>query len=332
MTRTLISVALLAATAAGASPVAAQDKPVLTVYAGDYIASEWGPGPKIETGFEAFCDCDLQFVTGDILPRILMEGEDTDADIVFGLNTDVTARARASGLFAPHGQDTTEMTLPVEWTDDVFLPYNWGETAFIYDDTRLENPPASFDELLNAPDDLKIVIQDPRASISGLALLLWVKGVYGDQAPEAWEKLAPKVLTVTKGWSESYGMFTDGEADMVLSYTTSPAYHIAAEDDLTRKAAIFPEGHYFMAELAAQVNGTDQPELAQQFMDWILTSDFQKTIPLANWSLPAKLPEDEWPQVMRDLPRPEKTLFYTEEEAEALRQPALDEWLRAFSR
>ncbi len=332
MTKTLISVALLAATAAGASPAAAQDKPVLTVYAGDYIASEWGPGPKIETGFEAFCDCDLQFVTGDILPRILMEGENTDADIVFGLNTDVTARARASGMFAPHGQDTTEMTLPVEWTDDVFLPYNWGETAFIYDDTRLENPPASFDELLNASDDLKIVIQDPRASISGLALLLWVKGVYGDQAPEAWEKLAPKVLTVTKGWSESYGMFTDGEADMVLSYTTSPAYHIAAEDDLTKKAAIFPEGHYFMAELAAQVNGTDQPELAQQFMDWILTSDFQRTIPLANWSLPAKLPEDEWPQVMRDLPRPEKTLFYTEEEAEALRQPALDEWLRAFSR
>jgi thiamine transport system substrate-binding protein len=332
MTKTLISVALLAATAAGGSPAAAQDKPVLTVYAGDYIASEWGPGPKIETGFEAFCDCDLQFVTGDILPRILMEAENTDADIVFGLNTDVTARARASGLFAPHGQDTTDMTLPVEWTDDVFLPYNWGETAFIYDDTRLENPPASFDELLNAPDDLKIVIQDPRASISGLALLLWVKGVYGDQAPEAWEKLAPKVLTVTKGWSESYGMFTDGEADMVLSYTTSPAYHIAAEDDLTKKAAIFPEGHYFMAELAAQVKGTDQPELAQQFMDWILTSDFQKTIPLANWSLPAKLPEDEWPQVMRDLPRPEKTLFYTEEEAEALRQPALDEWLRAFSR
>jgi thiamine transport system substrate-binding protein len=332
MTKTLISVALLAATTAGASPAAAQDKPVLTVYAGDYIASEWGPGPKIETGFEAFCDCDLQFVTGDILPRILMEGENTDADIVFGLNTDVTARARASGLFAPHGQDTTEMTLPVKWTDDVFLPYNWGETAFIYDDTRLENPPASFDELLNASDDLKIVIQDPRASISGLALLLWVKGVYGDQAPEAWEKLAPKVLTVTKGWSESYGMFTDGEADMVLSYTTSPAYHIAAEDDLTKKAAIFPEGHYFMAELAAQVNGTDQPELAQQFMDWILTSDFQRTIPLANWSLPAKLPEDEWPQVMRDLPRPEKTLFYTEEEAEALRQPALDEWLRAFSR
>ena len=322
----LTALALLAAT-----PALAQEKPVLTVYAGDYIASEWGPGPKIEQGFEAFCNCDLTFVTGDILPRILMEGEGTEADIVFGLNTDVTARARASGLFAPHGQDISDLSLPVAWSDDVFLPYNWGETAFIYDETRLENPPASFQDLLDAPDDLKIVIQDPRSSISGLALLLWVKSVYGEDAQAAWEKLAPKVLTVTKGWSESYGMFTDGEADMVLSYTTSPAYHIAAEEDLTKKAAIFPEGHYFMAELAAQVKSSDQPELAQQFMDWILTEDFQQTIPLANWSLPAKLPQDQWPQVMRDLPRPDKTLFYSEEQAEELREPALNEWLQAFS-
>ncbi len=322
-----VMLALLAAT-----PAVAQDKLVLTVYAGESITSEWGPGPKIEEGFEAFCDCDLRFMTGDELSRILMEGERTEADIVFGLNTDVTARARASGLFAPHGQDTTSLSLPIGWTDDIFLPYNWGETAFVYDETRLENPPASFAELLEAPDDLKIVIQDPRSSVSGLALLLWVKSVYGDQAPDAWAKLAPKVLTVTKGWSESYGMFTEGEADMVLSYTTSPAYHIAAEDDVTKKAAIFPEGHYFMAEVAAQVRTTDQPELAQAFMDWILTPGFQATIPLANWSLPAKLPQDQWPQVMRDLPRPEKTLFYSENEAEALRQPALDEWLQAFSR
>ena len=321
-----------AAIALIAAPALAQDKPVLTVYAGDSVVSEWGPGPAIEKGFEAFCACDLQFVPGDILPRIMMEGAGTDADIVFGLNTDLTARARASGLFAPHGQDTSDLSLPVAWDDDIFLPYNWGETAFIYDETRLENPPKSFAELLDAPDDLKIVIQDPRSSISGLALLLWVKAAYGDDAPEVWAKLAPKVLTVTKGWSESYGMFTDGEADMVLSYTTSPAYHIAAEEDLTKKAAMFPEGHYFMAELVAQVKGTDQPELAQKFMDWVLTPDFQATIPLANWSLPAKLPKSEWPPVMRDLPRPEKTLFYSEDEAEALRKPALDEWLSAFSR
>lgn len=315
-----------------AAPAAAQDRPELTVYAPDYFASEWGPGPKIEAGFEATCGCDLVFVTGDVLPRLLLEGEGTAADAVIGLNTDVTARARATGLFVPHGQDTSGLTMPVEWTDDIFLPFNWSETAFIYDETRLPDPPDSFAALLDAPDDLKLVIQDPRASMSGLALLLWVKAVYGDEAPQAWEKLAPKVLTVTKDWSESYGLFTRGEADMVLSYTTSPAYHIIAEGDTTKHAAIFPEGHYFMTELAAQLKGSDQPELAQAFMDYILTPGFQGMIAEANWSMPAKLPADQLPEGFRDLPRPEKTLFYNEEEAEALRQPALDEWLRAFSR
>lgn len=315
-----------------AGPALAADPPELTVYAPDYFATEWGPGPKIEAGFEAVCGCDLRLVIGDVLPRILLEGARTRADVAIGLNSDQTARARASGLFAPHNEDTTALTLPIAWTDPMFLPFNWGETAFVYDEARLKTPPASFQELLDAPDDLKIVIQDPRASISGLALLLWVKAVYGDEAPEAWAKLAPKVLTVTKGWSESYGMFTSGEADMVLSYTTSPAYHIMAEDDTTKHAAIFPEGHYFMVELAAQLKDTDQPELAQAFMDYVIGPEFQGMIAEGNWSYPAKLPRDQWPQAFRDLPRPDKTIFLNEDEAEALRKPALDEWLRAFTR
>lgn len=315
-----------------AGPALAADPPELTVYAPDYFATEWGPGPKIEAGFEAVCGCDLRLVTGDVLPRILLEGARTRADVAIGLNSDQTARARASGLFAPHNEDTTALTLPIAWTDPMFLPFNWGETAFVYDEARLKTPPASFQELLDAPDDLKIVIQDPRASISGLALLLWVKAVYVDEAPEAWAKLAPKVLTVTKGWSESYGMFTSGEADMVLSYTTSPAYHIMAEDDTTKHAAIFPEGHYFMVELAAQLKDTDQPELAQAFMDYVIGPEFQGMIAEGNWSYPANLPRDQWPQAFRDLPRPDKTIFLNEDEAEALRKPALDEWLRAFTR
>ena len=87
-----------------------------------------------------------------------------------------------------------------------------------------------------------------------------------------------------------------------------------------------------MVELAAQLKGTDQPELAQQFMDYILSPDFQGMIAEGNWSYPAKLPQDQLPQAFRDLPRPPKTLLYSEAEAEALRQPALDEWLKAFAR
>ena len=307
------------------------DTPVLTVYAPDYFASEWGPGPGIETAFEAQCGCDLQYKTGELLPRLLLEGQNTEADIAIGLNSDVSKKARESGLFAPHGQDQSALTLPLDWSDDVFLPFNYGHTAFIYDNTKIENPPSSFDDLLNAPDDLRLVIQDPRSSISGLALVLWVQNVYGDKAEEAWSKLAPKIVTVTKGWSESYGMFTDGEADMVLSYTTSPAYHIIAEEDLTKSAAIFDEGHYFMVETAAKLAGTDQPDLADQFLAFVLSEEFQMMIPTTNWSFPSALDEAKWPEGFQNLPRPETVLFYSEDEAAELRETAIEAWRRALS-
>lgn len=312
--------------------LAMAETPVLTVYAPDYFVSEWGPGPKIEELFEARCACDLQFKPGDLLPRILLEGDRTEADVVIGLNTDVTKKARESGLFAPHGVDLSPLTLPLEWTDEVFLPFNYGHTAFVYDTTRIETPPASFDALLDAPNDLRLVIQDPRSSISGLALVLWVQAVYGDEAEAAWVKLAPKIVTATKGWSESYGMFTDGEVDMVLSYTTSPAYHIIAEEDETKKAAIFPEGHYFMVELAAKLAGTDQPELADQFMSFVLSEEFQGMIATGNWSIPAALSQDKWPEGFQKLDLPENVLFYSEDEAAELRAEAIEAWRRALSR
>lgn len=314
-----------------AAPAMAADTPQLTVYAPDYFASDWGPGPGIEKAFESVCGCDLVYVTGDVLPRLLLEGASSKADVVMGLTLDQTARARATGLFAPHGQDTGAMTLPIAWEDDTFLPFDWSEMAFIYDTTRVPEPPASFEAFLDAPDDLKVIIQDPRASASGLGLMLWIEAAFGDRAEEAWQKLAPKVLTVTKGWSEAYGLFTDGEADMVLSFTTSPAYHIMAENDLTRQAAIWPEGHYLYTESAAMLAGAPQPALAVQFMGFILSPEFQTLIPEGNWSFPSALPEADWPQGFRDLPRPEKTLFFTEPEAEALRAPATERFLRAFA-
>ena len=323
MKYSLTLTASLLATSAFADP--------LTIYAPDYFGSDWGPGPAIKAAFEETCDCEIEYVTGDLLPRLLLEGARTNADIAIGFNSDVTKKARDSGLFAPHNVDMSPLTLPLDWNDETFLPFNWGYTAFVYDNTKITNPPSSFAELVNSDEDWKIAIQDPRTSISGLALVLWGKQVFGDQAEAEWAKLAPKVTTVTKGWSEAYGMFTDGEVDMVLSYTTSPAYHIIAEDDQTKSAAIFDEGHYFMVELAAKLKTTDQPELADQFMAFIMDEKFQSLIPTANWSYPAALPKDQWPEAFSELNYPEKAIFLNEDEAAALRDEAIAEWRAAFS-
>jgi thiamine transport system substrate-binding protein len=217
----------------------------------------------VEKAFEETCACDLQFVAaGDgaaLLSRIQMEGAGSEADVVLGLDTNLTAAAAATGLFAPHGQ-MWKNTLPVNFDDPLFVPFDWGWFAFVHDKAKLPNPPKSFEEL--AASDLKIVIQDPRSSTPGLGLLMWVKAAYGDRAAEIWQGLADNIVTVTPGWSEAYGLFLEGEADMVLSYTTSPAYHLIAETTTARPPRPFDEGHYLQVEVAGKLAATDQPALA----------------------------------------------------------------------
>ena len=304
----------------------------LTVYAPDYFVSEWGPGPKIKQAFENICDCDLKYISGDPLSRLMLEGANSKADILIGLNSDSMLKARKSELLAFHSIVEPMPQLPIEWKDNMFLPFNWSYVSFVFDNTKIVSPPKTFIELANDKQDYKIVIQDPRSSPAGLALILWVKTIYGDQAPEIWSKLSSKILTVTKGWSEAYGMFTAGEAEMVLSFTTSPAYHQVVENDNSKSALIFDDGHYIYLELAAKVKESQNSDLADQFMEFILSPDFQSIIPLTNWSYPVKLKREDWPSAFLDLPYPSKSIFLNEVEASKLIPVAIDEWLTAMSK
>ena len=314
-----------------ASAALAQDSQLI-VYTYDSFVSDWGPGPAVEAAFEETCGCDLQFVgAGDgaaLLARLCLEGAQTGADIVLGLDTNLIAQARAMDLIAPHGIDPEGLTMPISWDDPQFLPYDWGYFAFVHG-TDLENPPSNFREL--ADSDLRIVIQDPRSSTPGLGLLMWVKAAYGDEAGAIWEGLADNIVTVTPGWSEAYGLYLEGEADMVLSYTTSPAYHLIAEEDDSHTVAAFEEGHYMQVEVAGIVSLTNERELAQEFLEFMLSPAFQQIIPTTNWMYPAALPAADLPAGFDTLVVPETPLLLSAEDAQALRQGALDEWQAALS-
>lgn len=324
---------LLAAALVTFSGAAWAETPTLTVYTYDSFVSDWGPGPAIKAAFEETCGCELEFVgAGDaaaLLARLKLEGTRTNADVVLGLDTNLIANAKATELFAPHNGIPTNLNLPIEWTDEVFLPFDWGYFAFVYDKVNLPDAPTSFAELLQS--DVSIIIQDPRSSSPGLGLLLWMKEVYGDGAAEAWETLSPNIVTVTKGWSEAYGMFIEGEADMVLSYTTSPAYHLIAEEDDSKAAAIFEEGHYMQIEVAAKIAGTDQSDLADQFLDFMVSDAFQSVIPTTNWMYPAVMPAGGLPEGFVGENTTDKALLIPVDDVEAIRKKALAEWLSALS-
>ncbi|MEO4000880.1 thiamine ABC transporter substrate binding subunit [Mesorhizobium sp. CAU 1732] len=328
------SLLTLSALSLMAAPAFAQEK--LTVYTYDSFTADWGPGPAVEKAFEAECSCDLEFVAvADgvaLLNRLKLEGAGSAADIVLGLDTNLTFEARETGLFAEHGIALDAVDVPGGWNDDIFVPFDYGYFAFVYDTEALDTPPASLKELVDGDPEDKIVIQDPRTSTPGLGLLLWVKAVYGDDAVEAWTKLQKRVLTVTPGWSEAYGLFTSGEAPMVLSYTTSPAYHEIAEDSQRYKAAAFAEGHYLQVEVAGATRKGAENPLAKQFLEFMTGPGFQDAIPETNWMFPAGAMSKPLNPVFDALVKPAETLEFTPEEVAENRQNWVNEWLGVMSR
>ena len=310
--------------------------PTLTVYTYDSFTSDWGPGPQVKKAFEAQCNCQLDLVGLEdgvsMLNRIKLEGGNTRADLVLGIDTNLTAEARATGLFEAHGMTLQSSSLPKPWSDNTFLPYDYGYFAFVYNRERLENPPTSLRHLVEDDDGPTILLQDPRTSTPGLGLLLWVKKVYGDQADAAWERLSKRVVTVSKGWSEAYGLFLKNEADMVLSYTTSPAYHMIAEQDQRFAAAGFSEGHYQQIEVAGMLRSSQQKQLARDFLEFMLSERFQSIIPTTNWMYPAALARSSLPPEFAQLVDPSPALLFDEELVAKHRKTWVDEWLEVMSR
>ncbi|HDR1360053.1 TPA: thiamine ABC transporter substrate binding subunit [Pasteurella multocida] len=263
---------------------------VVNVYTYDSFTSEWGAGPKVKKAFEThFPQCQVNFTafgdSGTMFNRLRLEGKKTKADVVVGLDNYNLEEAEKSGLFAQHKVDLTPLSLPIEWKNHTFLPYDFGQFAFIYDKTKVQQPPKSLKELVER-DDLKVIYQDPRTSSVGRGLLIWMNHVYTEnEVAQAWQKLAKHTVTVGKGWSDTYGAFLKGEADVVLSYNTSPLYHMVFEQKDQYLATEFEEGGVLQIETAARVAQHDN-RCADHFLTFLLHPEAQGHLVKNNVMLP----------------------------------------------
>ena len=307
----------------------AEGRQDLVVYTYDSFNSDWGPGPKIEKAFENICDCDVKFVTaGDgaaLLAKLRLEGNKTKADVVVGLDTNLLQSAKDSGLFSAHNL-SIDLDLPIVWKDDTFMPFDWGYFAFVFDKNKTKSIPKSFEELVQS--DLKIAIQDPRSSTPGLGLVLWIEKIYKVQSKTIWRQLADNVVTVTPGWSEAYGLFIEGEVDGVLSYTTSPIYHIVAENDYTKVDSIFDECHLMQIEVGAILEKSEKKRLAADFLAFMTSSEAQSIIPTTNWMYPAKKPDIELPAAFNEGLNMIKPVFLDPNAASSMKGTAIEVWKR----
>lgn len=319
-------------TTAATTAIAAETAtPTLTVYTYDSFVSEWGPGPKLEQAFEADCQCDLKFIAVEdgvsILNRLRIEKARAKADVIVGIDDALIEVARQEGLVQSHGLPLTGLKAELQWQDPDFMPFDYGFFSFIYDSKKISSPATSLKALVES--DASVIYQDPRTSTPGQGLMLWMKSVYGEQTDQAWQQLAGHTRTVTKGWWEAYSLFLEGDADYVLSYNTSPAYHVVTEGNSQYRAAPFSEGHVAQIEVAAITRTSQQPELARQFLSFLISPDAQTLIPTSNWMLPV-IDGVELPPIFDQLISPQR-IGFTPAEVAAQRRDWIREWRSAAS-
>ena len=314
----------------------ANAKPTLTIYTYDSFTADWGPGPSIKKAFEQTCNCNLKWVAiADgvaLLNRLKLEGSSTKADIVLGLDTNLVVEAKATNLFEPADITVPSSKISRHWSDKTFIAYDYAPFAVIWDREKMKNPPTSLQQLVDGPAEQKIILQDPRTSTPGLGFLIWMKTVYGDKAEAAWQKLSKRILTVTPGWSEAYSLFTKGEAPMVLSYVTSPAYHMIAEKTDRYAATEFAEGHYLQIEVAGLVKSGKNKPLARKFLQFMVSPAFQDHIPTKNWMFPAGNTDKPLPKEFGKLISPQKLHLRDPKTVAKNRKSWIAEWLRATSK
>jgi len=339
MTRKIL--ALFAALGALAAPLSAAPKAekeqALVIYAYDSFVSEWGPAGKVIPRFEAQAGVKVTVISagdaGQVLSRAILEKADPRADLIIGIDNSLLARAQEEKVLEPYRSPNLGL-VPRELQFDPshsVTPMDYGYFAVVYDSQKLPDPPASLEDLASPRFRGKLILQDPRTSSPGLGFLLWTIAVYGEQWQEYWRRLQPSILTVTDGWDAAYGMFTSGEAPLVLSYTTSPAYHLENEKTERYRAAVFPEGHYLQVEGVGLLKGAKHPALARAFIDFLLTESFQSELALTNWMYPVN-PAVRLPDSFRLAPRPAKSLSLPAARIRGNLEQWLSQWARLMSR
>ena len=267
------------------------------IYTYDSFAADWGAAPKIaasfqkETGIKAvFVDCGSG---GQLLSRTIIEKDSPKADIILGIDNNNSIKALQADIldsYIPQNADSIiDPNLQAQLgTKDKLIPYDYSHFTFIFDKRAEFKEPKCLADLADPIYKNKIILMDPRTSTPGLGFVAWTKAVFTDDADFSayWQSIKPNVLTMAPGWSAGYGLFTNGEAPLVISYTTSPAANLEYDKIDYYKALVFDDGHYMQVEGAGILKNAPHRKEAELFMDFLISEKAQSALPLTQWMYP----------------------------------------------
>ena len=334
------------------------ETPTLTVATyGSFIdAPSVSPGEWLKEEFESRFDAELEWATPDneinhYIERV-QSGAAVDADVYVGFNTEDLVRIDEQlddGLFAEAGDidglDDVREGLRFDPFDRA-VPFDTGYISLVYDGTETEAP-ETFDGLLDEEHRGALIAQNPGASTTGRAFLLHTIHRFGDGEGgvidgadgdaeydylDYWADLQENDVRVLGSWSDSYSAWSEGEAPMVVSYSTDQVFASAEGANLEEHQIRFLNDQaYANPEGMAVFNDADHPDLAREFMSFMLEPAVQGEIAERNVAFPAtetaELPDDyaELAQA------PDDPVTFTYEELQGSVGDWVSDWERQFA-
>jgi len=252
--------------------------PTLTVYTYESFVGKNTLGELLVKESLAATGCETRFkvfpTINEAINQLRLEGSKTPADILVGVDS----------LILPQASQAAEFISP-------FVPFDRGILAVLHDSSRLGSRSAtSFTDFVEGMGKKRFVYEDPRTSSLGKMFLIWTKMAFPEEAKfnAFWKELRKKTLTVAPSWSAAYGLFLNKEADYVLSYTTSPAYHIETDKKPNHpiRAMSFSEGHLSYSESAGILKISKNAECARKWLGLLISPPVQTQLPLLQWMYP----------------------------------------------
>ena len=299
---------------------------------------------KLIRAFEAEHDLRLEIRAagdaGTLTNKLVLTQGNPTGDVAFGVDNTFASRAVEEDVFAaldvrpPTGAE--RFVLPGATNDDgdpVLAPIDQANVCVNVDDTWFDKeglaPPESFEDLTDPAYEGLFVTPGATTSSPGMAFLLATVAEYGEEWTDYWERLLDNGAKITDGWADAYQVdFTQGggggDRPIVLSYDSSPAFTV--DGDETTTSALL-DTCFAQVEYAGVLTGAENPEGAQQVVQWLLGEEVQEALPTSMYVFPVasgvELPED-W---ARFAEQPAEPLTLDPEEITEHR----DEWLREWS-
>jgi len=299
---------------------------------------------EVIAAFEEQYDVDVQFLkvgdAGSALNKAILSMDAPLADVFYGVDNTFLSRALDEGLFEPYDSPMLE-DIPSQFQLDPenrAIPIDYGDVCLNIDlayfqENNLE-PPDSLDDLIDPAYSGLLVVENPATSSPGMAFLLTTIGHYGDSHYlEYWEGLLANDVLIVNDWETAY--YTEfsrwgGTRPIVVSYGSSPPFEmIYAEEPMQEPvtAAVTADDTCFrQIEFAGILAGTENRDLAEAWIDFMLSPTFQADLPLQMFMFPVNPSAELDDTFVEFLAIPDQPAEVSPEDIVANREAWLEAW------